>query len=211
MAVDVLNVENRESRGTRNAKRLRAAGKIPAILYGHKKEVVALTLVADEVETALRHHAHLFQLKGSVSDSAFLKDVQWNAFGSDVLHIDLTRVDLTEAVEVALQVVFRGVAPGTKAGGVVEQNLRQIEIKCPANAIPENVTVNINELEVDQAITVNQIELPKGASLLTDPDAVVCNCFVPAIADEDAAAAAADSVEPEVIGRKAEDEAETDS
>lgn len=211
MSVDVLNVEQRETRGKRNAKRQRAAGKIPAVLYGHKQEAIALTLAADEIEAALRHNAHLFELKGSVSDSAFLKQVQWDAFGSHVLHVDLTRVNLTEAVEVSMEVMLRGVAPGTKQGGVVDQHLRQVEIECPANAIPENLTVTINDLEVDQTITASQLELPPGATLKTDADAVICSCIVPAALEEEAEAAAAETVEPEVIGRKAEDEAEAES
>ena len=106
MSVDVLNVEQRETRGKRNAKRHAGSGQDPAVLYGHKQEAIALTLAADEIEAALRHNAHLFELKGSVSDSAFLKQVQWDAFGSHVLHVDLTRVDLTEAVEVSMEVCF---------------------------------------------------------------------------------------------------------
>jgi large subunit ribosomal protein L25 len=211
MSVDILNVEKRETRGKRHAKRLRAAGKIPAILYGHRQEAIALTLAADEVQAALRHHAHLFELKGSVSASAFLKQVQWDAFGSQVLHVDLTRVSLTEAVQVALEVVLRGVAPGAKKGGIVDQQLRQVEIECAANAIPENLIVSINELDVDETITAGQLELPRGAKLITDPDAVICSCVIPAAVELEAEAAAAEAAEPELIGRQAEEEAEAES
>jgi large subunit ribosomal protein L25 len=86
-----------------------------------------------------------------------------------------------------------------------------VEIECPANAIPENLTVTINDLEVDQTITASQLELPPGATLKTDADAVICSCIVPAALEEEAEAAAAETVEPEVIGRKAEDEAEAES
>jgi large subunit ribosomal protein L25 len=208
MSVDVLNVQRRDTRGKRNAKRMRGAGKIPAVLYGHKQETIALALSTEEVETALRHNAHLFELKGGVAESALIKEVQWDAFGSRILHLDLTRVDMTEAVQVTLEVVLRGIAPGTKQGGVVEHQIRRLEIECPANVIPENLVININHLEVDQTITVGQLELPKGAVLRMDAESVVCTCVVPAVEDEDAEAAGEGvTAEPEVIGRKAEDEA----
>ena len=208
MSIEVLNVEKRETRGSQHAKRMRREGKIPAILYGHQQESVSLTLAADEIEAALRHNAHLFELKGSVSESALIKDVQWDAFGSQILHVDLTRVDKTEAVEVSLEVVLRGVAPGTKEGGVVDQQLRSVDIRCPANAIPENLVVSINDLGIDQSITASQFELPAGAELLVDDDTVVCSCSVPQVVDEDEAAPA-EGAEPEVIGAKADEEEES--
>ena len=207
MSSEVINVEKRETRGKRRARRMRAEGKIPAVVYGHGEETMSVTIPAEDIEAAIRHRAHLVQLEGAVKDSALLKEIQWDAFGNHILHVDFTRVDAKEAVDVTLEVVLRGDAPGTHHGGVVEHHTRSIEISCPANAIPENLTININHLEVGDSIKVGDIEVPAGAVLKQDVDTVVVACVEPVERDDEAEQGApAGEAEPEVIGRKSEDE-----
>jgi large subunit ribosomal protein L25 len=201
---EVLNIEKRETRGKRFAKRMRKVGKIPAVLYGHGKETVSLAINADEIDTTVRRGARLVELKGDMAESAFVKHIQWDAFGAKVLHVDLTRVEAGDSVEISLRVELRGVAPGSKLGGVIEHNLHELEIRCPVTAIPESVSLSINSLELDQTITAGEIELPQGTELLTDPSTVVVSCSVPTEMEE--VATAPSDVEPEIIGRKAEDE-----
>ena len=205
MSTEVINASKRESRGKRRNRRMREDGQIPAVLYGHGQESVVLAVSSADMELALRHRAHLVELKGDVNESALLKEVQWDAFGNEVLHVDFTRVDATEAVSVTLQVKVRGDAPGSHHGGVVEQSVRELEIECPANAIPEELTVSINELNLGDSIKAGQVELPAGATLTGDADAVVVACVEPSAetaVDEEPSGDA----EPEVIGRKADDD-----
>jgi large subunit ribosomal protein L25 len=89
---EVLSVKVRESRGTSRARRQRAAGQIPAILYGHGQESVSLSVPTEQVLGVVRHGGHIVQLEGDVSDTALVRAVQWDPFGVDVLHIDLARV-----------------------------------------------------------------------------------------------------------------------
>ena len=207
MSEDTLTVEARETRGTQNAKRLRATGKIPAILYGHGKESLSLTLDSKEVATALKHDAHLVKLTGATNESALFKDIQWDPFGSRVLHVDLTRVDADELVTVEVRIKIRGEAPGIKMGGVVNQPVRTIEIECPASEIPEELEVKISELELGQAVAAGDVELPKKVQLKTAADTVLVICSEPSAESEVEAAAAADGAEPEVIGgSKSEEE-----
>ena len=207
---EVLHIEKRETRGKRFARRMRKIGKIPGVLYGHGKETVSLAINADEIDATVRHGARLVELQGDVKESAFVKAIQWDAFGMKVLHVDLTRVKAGDSVEISVSVELRGVAPGTKQGGVIEQPLHELEIRCPVTAIPESLSLSINQLELDQSITAGEIELPPGTELLTDPSAAVVSCSEPLIREEEVeaeeAAAAPSDVEPEVIGRKAEDE-----
>src|SRR5690349_18533126 len=97
---EALNVKKRETRGKRNAKRMRYAGTIPAVLYGHGEETKSLTVVADEMALVVRHGGRVVELKGAVNEKAFIRAMQWDTFGTEVLHVDFTRVSEHERVEV---------------------------------------------------------------------------------------------------------------
>lgn len=206
---EVLKVEIRESRGKRHARRLRQRGAIPAVLYGHGEQNLSLAIPADQVKTAVRHGARVVDLDGAVKDKAFIRDLQWDTFGVDVLHMDLTRVSADEKVQVEVHVELRGEAPGVKDGGIVSQLVHQVDVECLVVSIPEKLTLRINELKLNQSLTAGQIELPPGTTLLSDAEMVIVQCVEPKPEEEEAAPAAA-GAEPEVIGRKAEAEEEAD-
>jgi large subunit ribosomal protein L25 len=202
---DILNVEKRAQHGKRNARRLRAAGSIPAILYGHGEANVPLTVPADALKTAVRHGSRVVELKGAAKEKAFIRELQWDVYGQDILHADFSRVSEHERLQLRVAIELRGQAAGTKAGGVVEQSAHELEIECEALRIPEKIEVQIGELELDGAIHAGQIKLPEGVVLLTDPEQVIVQCVTP-MAEGEAPAVEAGTAEPEVIGRKAEDE-----
>lgn len=204
---EVLNVEVRKSYGKRHAKRLRNGGAIPAVLYGHGEQTVSLAVSRDQFATAMRHGSRLVELKGGVNESALIRDLQWDTYGTGVLHIDFTRVSADERIEVTVPVELRGQAPGARQGGVVQHLAHEIKIECLATAIPDKIQLNINHLEIGGSVTIGQLELPQGAKLLSDPDAVAAQCVEPA-AEVEEAAATTEGAEPEVIGRKAETEEE---
>jgi large subunit ribosomal protein L25 len=206
---ETLNTTNRDLLGKRDSRRLRIGGMIPAELYGHGQGNVHLSIPRTEVQMAVRHGAHLVELKGAVNESALIRNVQWDPFGADVIHIDLARVSAEEAVEVTLPVELRGTAAGAKEGGVVQHVLHDVRIMCPAGLIPEKLEVRISGLKVGEHFTAGQIELPAGASLLTSPDQIIANCVLPA-AETDAEAIPTEGVEPELIGRKAKEDEEAE-
>lgn len=206
---DVLNVKVRESRGTAKARKLRQAGATPAVLYGHGEETVCLQVPTDELEAAIRHGSQLVQLQGDVKEQALFKDVQWDALGVTVLHLDLTRVSAGEIIELTLPIELRGEAPGTKKNGIINHLIHEAEVECKPAAIPEKLEVNINELDLDQSIHAGEIEMPEGVKLLLDPEAVIVTCFEEQVAEEEEEGLVG-VAEPEVIGRK-EDEDEGES
>jgi large subunit ribosomal protein L25 len=173
---DTLNTTVRDSLGSRNSRRLRLGGQIPAILYGHGQESLSLTIPESDVHAAIRHGAKLVDVTGAVSDSALIQQIQWDALGSDVLHLDLLRVSKDEAVSVTVAVRLRGEAPGTKEGGVLEHVRHEIELECRADSIPEHLEVTVNEMHVGQSITIGQLELPSGVTLVSDPELIVVQC-----------------------------------
>ncbi len=205
--VATLNVELREAQGKRVNRRLRAAGKIPAILYGHREKCVPLSIPVEMIEAAIRHGNRFVQLSGAVREKALIKECQWDTWGKEVLHVDLTRVSEHEKIRVTVALELRGEAPGTKEGGVVKHQLHEIELECEAASVPEKIEVNINHLELGQAIHVSDLPLPAGSSAITDVALMVVSCTVAVeVAEEEEGAT--DGSEPEVIGKKKEDSEE---
>lgn len=186
-------------------KRLRQTGKIPAVLYGHGEGTVMLTASEKEINKMIDHGSHIVDLAGEVTGTALVKDVQWDALGSNVLHIDLTRVDADEKVEVTLQIELHGEAPGLKNGGVVSLVQHDLTILCPVSNVPDNIVCEVGELELDGVVSAGDLELPKGAELTGSPDETIASCQEPmeeAAPEEDEG----DGAQPEVIGEDKKEE-----
>lgn len=199
---EVLNVESRDVRGKRNSRRLRRSGSIPCVLYGHGESVVSLTVRGEQVSAALRHGSRLVELRGAVNESAFIRDMQWDTYGKEVLHVDFTRVSLDEKVEVTVLLETRGEAPGVKEGGIVELLTHEIDLECPAGSIPDKLELNINNLHLGGQLTTRDLALPAGATIIGDGEIVLATCHLPAEAKEEEVGAG-ESAEPELIGRAA--------
>lgn len=203
---ETLNVQIREDLGKRRTRRLRQTGAVPATLYGHGQQPVNLTASSLEVSSAVRHGSRLVELKGAVAEKAFIRDLQWDTYGMSILHLDLSRISEHERVKVTVQLEFRGEAAGLKEGGIIEHMLHDLQIECPVTAIPEKLTVSVAALKLDDSLTVADLTLPEGVKALTHGDVVVVHCIKPS--DEQETSSLSDGAEPEVIGRKAEDEDE---
>jgi large subunit ribosomal protein L25 len=179
-------------------------------LYGHEQANLHLTVAGDQVAHVLRRGGRLVDLTGDASDTALIRQVQWDPFGVDVLHLDLLRVSAEQSVEVTLPVVLRGTAAGVKEGGVVEHIRHEAHIRCPVLALPDKLELNISSLQLDKHLTFADIPLPAGAEMLSDPEEQVVHSVLP-LAVEEEAAAPAEPGEPEVIGRKKEEEGEEEA
>jgi large subunit ribosomal protein L25 len=208
---ETLKVEPRKIHGKRNNERLRRAGGIPAILYGHGEDPVSLTLAADQLKASLRHGAKVVDLDGGATGKALLQDVQWDAFSQIVLHVDLLRVHAGEKVTIDVPVELRGEAIGVREGGIVEQMIHSIEIEVALDVIPEKLHLSIKNLKVGDHLTAKDIiDLPAGATILSDEDEMIVHCIQPA-AEEDLEAGEAEGAEPEVISKgKADEEEESE-
>jgi large subunit ribosomal protein L25 len=203
-----LAVQSRDTRGKHRNRRLRLAGQVPAVLYGHGLECVPLSVDSEAITAAIRHGSRLVSLTGAVTESAFIRDLQWDTFGTQIVHIDFTRISEHEIVEVRVPVELRGEAPGVREGGVVVQLIHEVELACPASVIPERLAVNINHLKLTETILLSALKLPEGAKVLAaDMEAIVVQCIVPVELPEEGAGEAAPG-EPEVIGAKEKEEGE---
>jgi large subunit ribosomal protein L25 len=204
---ETLIVEVRSQLGKHHNRQLRRSGRVPAVLYGHGLENICLAVPAEQIEAALRHGTRMVSLSGAVEESALIRDLQWDTWGSHVMHVDFTRISADETVEVEIGVELRGEAPGVREGGVIEQEIHEVQIECPAGSIPEKLQVNINHLNLGESITVADLELPPRLRVLDDPELLVVRCVQPVEVPEEEAVEAAPG-EPEIIGEKHEEEEE---
>ena len=202
-----ITAQPREGLGSRRVKRLRDQGLIPGVVYGHKEAVVPVTLPKKELTGHIDRGAHVFDLSlDGKAQKVLVKDVQYDHLGLEILHIDFARVSLDERVEVTVPIELKGEPKGTAEGGVLQQIVAELEIECLVTDIPDKIIHNVSEMAVDDALHIKDLALPPGAKAMQDGDQIVA--MVKVIADEEAAPAAeGDTAEPEVIGRKPEDEA----
>jgi large subunit ribosomal protein L25 len=203
---EVFNVAHRSEVGRLANKRLRRTGQIPAVLYGHGEASISLSIKRDEVDAALRHSGKVVKLQGDVTEEALIREVQWDAFGMEVLHVDLIRVSQSETVEVNIAVHLRGESPGVRAGGIVNHVLHEVTITCPVSNIPEHLELSLVNLQLDESLHAADVPLPEGATLITDPNLVIVNCNAPAGDEEEVPGGVA--VEPELIRKDKGDEGE---
>ena len=120
------------------------------------------------------------RLAGRVAEKAFIRDLQWDTYGTRVLHLDLTRFRPTNGCKSRSSVELRGTAIGAKEGGNVEQVVHDVEIECLATEIPEKLLLRIGGLKLEGSLTASAIELPPGVTLVSDPDELVVHCVKPA-------------------------------
>ena len=176
-------------------RRLRKTGQVPAVMYGHGEGTVLLTAAAKDIFKVVEAGSAIVKLSGDATGSAQIKEVQWDAFGDNVVHLDLARIDENEKVEVDVQLQLHGECPGEKDGGVCKLLQKQITILCPANLVPDTLLVEVGELQLDETVSANDIVLPNGAELAGNPDDTILTCAKPSVKaepEEDDAAAPAE-------------------
>ncbi|MDF2866548.1 MAG: rplY [Gammaproteobacteria bacterium] len=202
-----LNAEKRADIGKGASRRLRRLqDKIPGILYGGEKEPVAITLEHNQVLKALENEAfysHVLTINvDGKAEKAVLKDVQRHAFKPKVTHMDFQRVSAKSKLHmhVPLHFINEAIAPGVKTGGgMVNHLLTDVEVICLPNDLPEYIEVDLSGLQVNQAIHLSELKLPKGVELVAlshDHDLSVVNIQLPrAAVAEEAAAASTEAAE----------------
>jgi large subunit ribosomal protein L25 len=201
-----LTAKVRGELGSRKNKRLRDAGFVPGVIYGHKEAVVPVTLPKRELVGYLDHGAHLFALSlEGKNENVLVKDVQYDHLGIEVLHVDFARVDLNERVEVTVPLVLKGDPKGEEEGGVLQQIIVDLEIECLVTQIPDEIRHNVSEMALDDVLHIKDLQLPEGVRAMQDPELIVAT--VKEIKEEVAAdvVEAAGAAEPEVIGKKPEE------
>ena len=207
----ILTAKKRDRLGSRYASRVREQGGLPAIVYGHKEEPVAVSLDAHDAMAYITKGEKVFRLQmdGAKGEPqiVLLKDVQFDYLGNRVVHADFARVSLTDRVTVKVPVHLVGEAKGLKtAGAILMHPTNEIEVECTVTEIPDFIEVNISDLDVDHAITAGEVKLPTPTmKLRTDKHANVAQIVIQqeiVEAKAEAGAVEGGPAEPEVITAK---------
>jgi len=168
----VIEAESRSDAGKGASRRLRHAGKVPAIMYGGGNDPQSLTLSHNDISKALEQEAfysHILTVNvDGNANKAVLRDVQRHPYKPIVMHIDLQRVSDTEVITMKVPLHFSGedIAPGVKiGGGIISHNMTEVEIAVQAKDLPEYIEVDLSELEIDHSFHLSDVKLPEGASI----------------------------------------------
>lgn len=203
----VLKAQKREHVGTGAARKQRAQGLVPAIIYGHKQEPVAALLSYHDLALEIQHRHRLLEveLDGKV-ERFLLKDVQYDHLGDTIIHVDLTRVDMDERVNVTVEVILKGTPVGLTEGGTLDRVLTEVELECLVTDIPENIRVDIRHLKLGDSLLAGDLELPGKAKLLTEAESLIATVRLqvakPEEEEKEEAVEEAEAGEPEVITRE---------
>ena len=200
-----------EETGSAACERLRAAGQTPGVLYGNQDDTVSVKIETGSLRPLIDRGVRVLDVAiDGENQKVMFREVQWDTFGTHVHHFDLLRIDADQRIEVDVPVELRGTAPGTNSGGQWEQPLHTIRINCSAGEAPERLMIRINHLESGDSITVADLELEGDAEATLDPTTIIAR--VVEIRDEfddeigEEGELEAGLIEPEVIGRAADDD-----
>ena len=208
-ATNVVEGQPRQERGKNEARRLRKAGRIPAVLYGAKKDSVAIAVDPKQISRILHSdsgHNTIFDLQvGPERTKAMIVDWQYEPIKGSLLHIDMKRIAMDQRLTVKVPIHLTGTAEGVKTqGGILEQITREVEIECLPADIPSHIDVDVTHLVFGVVLRVS--DLPHGGKLkfLTEEDQPVAHIVsvkevVEAAPAEGVEAVAAAPAEPEVI------------
>jgi len=212
-----LSVQKRESAGKGAARKARAAGRIPAVIYGHGEETRSVSVDAHELALLFSrvHYENTvleLEIEGeSTPVKALVREVQSHAFRQDVLHVDFYQIHAHEQVTVEVPIRLIGASPGVKASGILMHAITDLTVRCLPDRIPDHLDVDISGLDIGDAVHVHDLQLPEGVVPELDGERVVCSVAAPLVAatpEGEAEAAAETLAEPEVIRRGREQEEE---
>ena len=218
MSEPTVTVQLREQTGKNANRRLRAAGEIPAVVYGGDADSAAIRVDGKSVLRLIREGGEnavfLLQLEGTErTRHSMIRDLQWNPLTGALVHIDFQRVKMDQEVQVAVPVALTGSPEGVKTeGGLVEFITREIAVVCLAGDIPSSIELDISALHIGQHVEAGELVLPDAVRLDEDDKRVIVSVAAPRIAEEDEEVSDEDELleaftdEPEMVGGKAESE-----
>ena len=181
-----ISAQTREKVGTRYSRRLRQEGRLPAVIYGHKSNPVAISVDETETISHITHVAHVMDIdvEGGSTETCLVKDLQFGYLGDNVVHVDFTRVDLDEVVTIIVKLDLRGeLAAAKKANAVMVTSLNDVEISCPVRHIPEAFRVDLESF--DESVSVGDIELPEHVTMVTSADSNIAHVEIKAADDDE--------------------------
>jgi len=210
----VVKTEKRQGLGSNAARRLRAQGFVPAVLYGESMETVPLVLSKKDIVQILRLESGentIFKVAlDADSYDAMIKELQVDPATDELLHVDLIRISMDKPIKVTVPVEHHGEPVGVKTeGGFIDFVTREVEIECLPRDIPESLDIDVSELHINQSFKVQAMTVPPGVKVLTEPNTVLVLISMPHKEEEvfagekpEGEVAAEEPKEPEVIKKE---------
>jgi large subunit ribosomal protein L25 len=205
MALSNVTAEVRTTRGKNAARLLRRMGLVPAVLYGHQKASVVLSVNPKQISSVIhssRGYNTIFtvDIKDVESASVMLKDWLFDPVSGNLLHADMVRIAMDKLLQLQIPVIATGEAKGVKIqGGIFEFVLREVEVECLPADIPESITIDVSNLELGANVRVSDLPVDPKFKILSDPDLVVAHVVSPKEEKVEEVAVAETAAEPEVI------------
>ena len=192
MSENVLAVELRDGTGKSVTRKLRRAGRVPAVVYGHGKASVSLTFDPKSLESILKtSDAGVNTLIGLEGDSVIagktvlVKELQRDPIHGSLVHADLFEVDPEEKIAVSVPVHVVGMAEGITMGGILDHALREIELECLPSAIPDAIELDVTSLKLGESIHVRDLTVAEGVSVRTHDELPVVSVILPTVVEEE--------------------------
>ena len=210
MASATLSAEMRSDTGKGVARKLRAAGQVPGVIYGHARAPQSLSLVArdlDKLLSTIAAGSTVVELSlGGATTKTLIREIQRHPFKKQIMHVDFQELVAGEKVTVDIPLVYVGIPEGVRlSGALLEQILHSIEILADPSSIPNHIDVDVSHLAMGHSLHVRDIVLPEGIEVLSDEDATICAVIAPRAVVE-AVVAEEGAAEPELIRKAKEDE-----
>jgi large subunit ribosomal protein L25 len=211
MASASLSAEARTETGKGVARKLRAAGRVPAVVYGHARQPQALSLQTRELEkllSSISTGSTVVELGlGGAITKTLIREVQRHPFKKQILHVDFQELVAGEKVTVEIPLVFVGTPEGVRlSGALLEQILHSIEVRVDPANIPNHIDVDVVNLGMGHSLHVRDLVLPEGLEVLSDEDATICAVIAPRAVVEEVPEGEAAAPEPELIRKTKEEE-----
>jgi len=186
-----VNAESRNEVGKQVAKRIRKENKIPAIIYGEKKDSIPISINLDDIKRILKsemgENTILRIKRDEIEVDAMLKDVQYDYLSSKVIHADFIRIDLKKKIEVNVPIVLVGEPIGVRMeDGILDFVNREIHLRCLPHKIPSKIEIDVSELHIGSSLKFDIIKLDDDVELLSKPERVICNVAAKGVAEEEA-------------------------
>lgn len=180
-----LQADKREDTGKGVARKLRAAGRVPGVLYGQGVDPVALSVDAREMFRVLHGGAGANALVDLVVDGqdhlAMAREIQRDHIHNTLIHIDFLAVSRTQTITASVPVIETGEAAGVKEGGVVEHHLREVTVECFPQDVPDQIEIDITDIELGGMVHVSDLTAPEGVLIVTSLEDAVLSIITPAV------------------------------
>jgi large subunit ribosomal protein L25 len=186
-----LKAQKREDFGKGASRSLRRAGRVPAVLYGRDLESVHLSIDAHEAEQLF----HAISVDNTIVDltvdgekkpyQTLVREIQTHPWKDSLVHVDFLQIQEGVEVDLEIPVELVGVPVGVRLkGGVLEQIVHELEVRCVPSKIPESFTLDVTELDVNESLHVSDIPVSEGVEILMSPDQTICAVAIPRVAEE---------------------------